>query len=372
MGAPLSVLIVDDSAAIRSAFSSIIRDDPGLTLMGVAADPYEAARLMRDVLPDVMLLDLELPKMDGLTFLRKIMAQRPLPVVVCSSHTETGSQAMLAALESGASEVLAKPRFDTPQARREAAIRLGDALRAAVAARRGRSVSAAPAVRPETLAPGEKFTADVILPPRAPANLPATAPLVAIGASTGGTEALREILTALPPTAPAIVIVQHMPETFTGAFARRLDTLCRIEVREAVEGDTLAPGLALIAPGNRHMLLRRVGRGYHVTLHDGPYVCRHRPSVDVLFRSVAQQAGANALGVILTGMGADGAAGMVELREAGAMTLAQDEASCIVYGMPREAVALGGVQKQLPLAALAAPIASFAGGPRSASQVGVA
>lgn len=351
---PLRVLVVDDSAAIRTAFCSIVRDDPGLELMGAAADPFEAAQMMRAALPDVMLLDLELPKMDGLTFLRKIMAQRPLPVVVCSSHTESGSQALLAALEHGAAEVLAKPRFDSPAARREAAMRIGDALRAAVVARRGRTA------RLEPLVPGEKLSADAILPPCAPLLVPPTPPLVAIGASTGGTEALRSILTALPATAPAIVIVQHMPETFTGAFARRLDGLCALEVREAAQGDMVQPGLALIAPGNRHMLLKRTGRGYQVSLHDGPCVSRHRPSVDVLFRSTAQQAGANALGVILTGMGADGAAGMAEMRAAGAATLAQDEASCVVYGMPREAVALGGVQRQVALANIAAQIMAFA------------
>ncbi|SOC15996.1 two-component system chemotaxis response regulator CheB [Rhodobacter sp. JA431] len=364
--APLNVLIVDDSAAIRSAFASIVREDPGLSLMGAAADPYEAAKMMRDTLPDVMLLDLELPKMDGLTFLRKIMSQRPLPVVVCSSHTESGSQAMIKALESGAAEVLAKPRFDSPEARREAAIRLGDALRAAVAARKGRKM------RPDALSPGEKFTADVILPYREPVAVPQTAPLIAIGASTGGTEALREVLTALPADAPGIVIVQHMPEAFTGAFARRLDGLCQITVKEAETGDTVAPGLALIAPGNRHMVLRRVGRGYQVSLLDGPYVTRHRPSVDVLFRSTAQQAGANALGIILTGMGSDGAAGMLEMYQNGARTIAQDEATCVVYGMPREAFEMGGAERQLPLGAIPAQITSFTGATRPKHRDGAA
>lgn len=363
---PLRVLIVDDSAAIRAVFSGIVRQDPGLELMGAAEDPFEAAKMMRAALPDVIVLDLELPRMDGLTFLRKIMAQHPLPVVVCSSHTETGSKALLAALEHGAAEVLAKPRFDTPTARHEAAVQLGDALRAAAAAHTGRNARVAP------LTPGEKHSAEVILPKRAPIAVPRTEPIVAIGASTGGTEALRTILTALPANSPAIVIVQHMPKEFTGAFAHRLDALCAVQVREARHGDTAQAGLALIAPGNHHMLLKRVRQGYQVHLHDGPYVTRHRPSVDVLFRSTAQQAGDNALGVILTGMGADGAAGMAEMRAAGATTLAQDEASCVVYGMPREAVALGGVQRQTSLENIAAQISAFTSAGGSSARKGTA
>jgi len=338
----VSVLIVDDSTAVRSAFSAIVKADPGLILFGAAGDPFQAVDLMRDGLPDVILLDLELPKMDGLTFLKRIMSQRPLPVVVCSSHTEAGSQAAMKALELGASEVLAKPRLDSPAARAEAAMRIGDALRAAVTSRsRGRRAIA--------LSPGEKLTADAVLPRLPPRPVPPTEPVVVIGASTGGTQALQEVLGVLPATAPAIAITQHMPEHFTRAFAQRLDGLCRIEVRESADGDVLRPGLALIAPGNHHMLLRRQGGHYRVSIVEGPCVSRHRPSVDVLFRSAAQVAGPNALGIILTGMGDDGAACMAELRASGARTLAQDEESCVVYGMPREAVAAGGVDRVLPL-----------------------
>lgn len=349
---PIRVLIVDDSASIRAAFARIVNGDSGLEVMASVVDPYQAAERMRAALPDVILLDLELPRMDGLTFLKKIMAQRPLPVVVCSSYTDAGSEAAMAALESGASEVLAKPRLDTPEARREAAIRIGDALRAAVATRKsGRA--------PPPIAPGEKLSADVILPPRPSRAVPQTVPVVAIGASTGGTEALQAVLTALPAHSPPIAIVQHMPENFTAAFARRLDGICRIEVREARDGDSLRPGLALIAPGNRHMALRRSGTSYRAGLHQGPYVSRHRPSVDVLFRSAAQQAGANALGAILTGMGDDGATGLAEMKAAGARTLAQDEATCVVYGMPREAVLRGGVDRVLPLGGFASEIAGW-------------
>lgn len=356
----LSVLIVDDSAAVRSAFSTIVKSDPGLALFGTAGDPFEAAELMRTALPDVVLLDLELPRMDGLTFLRRIMAQRPLPVVVCSSHTESGSKAAMKALDLGAAEVLSKPRLDTPVARAEAAMRIGDALRAAAFSQ--------PASRKRIAAqsPGEKLTADVILPGLPPRDVPTTEPIVAIGASTGGTNALQAILTTLSTSAPAIVIVQHMPEHFTRAFAQRLDTLCEIEVREAVDGDVPRAGLALIAPGNRHMVLRRQGMQYRVGIVDGPYVGRHRPSVDVLFRSTAQAAGRNALGAILTGMGDDGAACMAELRKTGARTLAQNEATSVVYGMPREAVAAGGVDAVLPLNRFAQEIEAHGASTRAA------
>lgn len=355
----LSVLIVDDSAAVRAAFSAIIKADQGLALFGTAGDPFQAADLMRSGLPDVILLDLELPKMDGLAFLKRIMVQRPLPVVVCSSHTDSGSRSAMKALDLGAAEVLTKPRLDTPVARAEAAVRIGDALRAAVASR------AVARKRVPVFSPGEKLTADVVLPAVPPRPVPPTEPIVAIGASTGGTGALQSILTALPKTAPAIAIVQHMPEHFTRAFAQRLDSLCQVEVREAVDGDTLHAGLVLIAPGNHHMLLRRHGSQYRVGIVEGPYVGRHRPSVDVLFRSTAQAAGRNALGIILTGMGDDGAACMVEMHAAGARTLAQDEASCIVYGMPREAVAAGGVDSVLPLGRFASEIEAHGASLRS-------
>ncbi len=354
----LRVMVVDDSASIRSAFSAIIAADPGLSLLAAAPDAFVAVEKMRQELPDVILLDLEMPKMDGLTFLRKIMAQRPIPVVVCSSHTDTGSEAMMKALEIGAAEVLSKPKLDTPVARQEAAVRIGDALRAAAQSRMPASPRRA---RPSAaLAPGEKLLADVILPPLPPRQVPATEPLIVIGASTGGIDALKLLLEALPAHAPPVVIVQHMPEHFTLAFARRLNTLCTVTIDEAKDGDTLQAGHVLIAPGNYHMLVRRVSASYRVSIVDGPCVSRHRPSVDVLFRSAAQAAGANAMGIILTGMGDDGARCLAEMRAAGAHTVAQDEASCIVFGMPKEAIARGGAAKIMPLTQIASEIMGFA------------
>ncbi len=260
---------------------------------------------------------------------------------------------MLAALDAGAVDVLAKPRLDSLEAREEAAVRLGHALRAAAASR------GPDRQRANWPDPGKKLTADVILPPLPPRAVPPTMPVVAIGASTGGTQAIQRVLAALAPPAPAIVIVQHMPEGFTAAFSRRLNMICSIEVHEAADGDSLRPGLALIAPGNHHLILRRAGSGYRVGVLDGPNVSRHRPSVDVLFRSTAQQAGSNALGVIMTGMGDDGACGMLEMRQAGARTLAQDEASCVVYGMPREAVERDAVIRTLDIDQIAPEISGW-------------
>lgn len=352
----IQVLIVDDSASVRNALSDIIGSAPDLEVMAVASDPYVAAQKMQAALPDVIFLDIEMPRMDGLTFLRKIMAQRPIPVVICSTLTEEGSQAFLQALEAGAVEAIAKPKIATAAALADARMRICDVARAAAHARVGTRRRALPPLRVE-----EKLTADAILPPASPrrAGTIEADPVVAIGASTGGTEALATVLKALPRDCPGIAIVQHMPEGFTAAFARRMDGLCAITVREAGNGDTLAPGLALIAPGNRHMLLERVGRHYRVALRDGPPVARHRPSVDVLFRSAAQAAGANALGVIMTGMGDDGARGLLELRQAGASTIAQDEASCTVFGMPKEAIARGGAERVLGLHLLAGEITRF-------------
>ncbi|MFC7705853.1 chemotaxis response regulator protein-glutamate methylesterase [Plastorhodobacter daqingensis] len=350
------VLIVDDSAAARAMLKMIIESDPALTVMAAVPDAFAAARRMREELPDAILLDLELPGMDGLTFLRKIMQQHPLPVIVCSSHVAEGSSAMMTALELGAVEVIVKPAPRTPDERQEAAIRICDAIRAATSTRRSAGRGD---LRP--LAPGPKLTADEILPPLAHIRpTPRTGPVVCIGASTGGTEALRAILTELPASAPPIVVVQHMPQGFTAAFARRLDSLCALSVTEAADGDPVLPGQVLIAPGDRHLLLRRRNLAYRVAVVGGPYVCRHRPAVDVLFRSAAQDAAGNALGIILTGMGDDGARSMLEMHQAGAMTVAQDEDSCVVYGMPREAMRLGGVTRQEPLHRIPALIMQFA------------
>ncbi|MBK8084159.1 MAG: chemotaxis response regulator protein-glutamate methylesterase [Devosia sp.] len=358
----IRVLIVDDSASVRTTLSDIIAADPELEVMATAADPYVAVERIRQEVPDVMFLDIELPRMDGLTFLRKIMAQRPIPVVICSSHTEAGSNTLMEALEAGAVDVVTKPRVDTAQFLQESAMRICDAAKAAAQARlKGRM---RPAARLHVEA---KLTADAVIPQRsaartasAIANMPVTEPIICIGASTGGTEALREVLEALPAASPGIVIVQHMPERFTSAFARRLDGLCAMTIREAGDGDQVLPGRVLIAPGNHHLTLHRAGSRYTVNVVEGPHVSRHRPSVDVLFRSAAHQAGRNAMGIILTGMGDDGARGLLEMRQAGSLTVAQDEESCVVFGMPKEAVTLGAVDRVLPLRRIAGEITTYA------------
>jgi two-component system chemotaxis response regulator CheB len=346
----IRVLIVDDSASVRQALTAIITDTPDLEVMATAGDPFVAAQRIQEEVPDVIILDVEMPRMDGITFLRKLMAQRPIPCVLCSTLLEAGSDALLDALEAGAVEVIQKPRVDTKQFFLESQMRICDALRAAARARLRR-----PAVAGEVQ---KKLNADVILPPpqRLRALTRTTEQVVCIGASTGGTESLREVLTALPLDSPGIVVVQHMPEHFTAAFARRLDGLCRVDVKEAEDGDAVIAGRALIAPGNRHMILQRNGARYHVAIKGGPPVSRHRPSVDVLFRSAAQYAGANALGVIMTGMGDDGAKGLLEMKKAGALTVAQNEETCVVFGMPKEAIALGAADKIVPLGAIPSEI----------------
>lgn len=366
MTRPIRVLIVDDSAAARSALASLLAEDAGLAVQAAVGDPFEAAAEMRRALPDVILLDLELPRMDGMTFLRKIMAQHPIPVVICSSHSAEGSRTALRALEIGACEVIGKPRLGSPRLRQEAQIRLCDAVRAAAQAGRSRGLGSTgrrgPSLPPAPLVSEAKLTADAILPPPRqgagpPGDMP---PLIVIGASTGGTEALGRLLPLLPRGTPPVVIVQHMPERFTATFAQRLDGLCRIQVREAADGDRPACGGVLIAPGDRHLLLHRQGRGYRVETREGPYVARHRPSVDVLFRSTAIGAGRAALGVLMTGMGDDGARGLLEMRQAGADTLVQDEASSVVWGMPGEAYRMGAADRAVPLDRLAAEIARHA------------
>ncbi|MHA6729124.1 protein-glutamate methylesterase/protein-glutamine glutaminase [Devosia sp. A369] len=358
----IRVLIVDDSASVRMTLSEIIASDPELEVMATAADPYVAVERIRQEVPDVMILDIEMPRMDGLTFLRKIMSQRPIPVVICSSIAEAGSDTLLQALEAGAVEVVTKPRIDTAQFLQESRMRICDAVKAAAHAKFRGVAKVAPPLTVET-----KLNADAIIPPHSAtraasvrAKQPDTDPIICIGASTGGTEALRDVLEKLPANSPAIVIVQHMPENFTNAFARRLNGLCAIEVREAADGDVLQPGLALIAPGNQHIVLHRAGSRYTVHIVEGPHVSRHRPSVDVLFRSASQVAGRNAMGIILTGMGDDGARGLLEMREAGSHTLAQDEDSCVVFGMPKEAIQRGAAVKIVPLSRVAAEIETYA------------
>ncbi|MEW6765118.1 MAG: chemotaxis response regulator protein-glutamate methylesterase [Pseudomonadota bacterium] len=359
--ARIKVLVVDDSAVIRQVWSTIVNGDPGLELIGAVADPLFAMKRMETEWPDIILLDVEMPRMDGITFLRKIMADRPTPVIICSTLTTEGAETTLQALSAGAVEVVAKPKLGAKGQLLEEAARLREMIRAAARSRpRRRSAGASDRAPSHASPPAPKLTADAVLPPTQVAMRETTDRVVAIGTSTGGTQALEEVLTALPRLrSPGMVIVQHMPEKFTAAFAARLNGLCAIEVREAVHGDRVVPGRALIAPGGRHMLLKRSGAQYYVEVVDGPLVSRHRPSVDVLFRSVARTAGRNALGVIMTGMGDDGARGMLEMHQAGAHTVAQDEASCVVFGMPKEAIKLGGADKVIPLGRIPEEIMGF-------------
>ncbi len=353
-GRKIRVLIVDDSALVRQTLTDILQSDPEIEVIGTATDPFAAARRIQQEVPDVITLDIEMPRMDGLTFLRKIMAQRPVPVVVCSSLAESGSETLAQAWDAGAVEVIAKPRVDTAQFLQEAKIRICDAVKASARVRMGNVGTRSNRMQ----SPPKKLTADAVLPPPPSGQAMArtTETVICIGASTGGTESLRVVLEALPAAVPGIVIVQHMPEKFTEAFARRLNGLCAVEVKEAEDGDTVLRGRVLIAPGDRHTLLQRSGARYYVSVKTGPLVSRHRPSVDVLFRSAARYAGANALGIIMTGMGDDGARGLLEMRQAGAPTIAQDEASSVVFGMPKEAIALGAAERILPLDHLAGEI----------------
>jgi two-component system chemotaxis response regulator CheB len=345
----IQVLVVDDSAIVRRTLVEVLGADPEISILGAASDPYVAAEMIRQAVPDIITLDLEMPRMDGLTFLSKIMAQHPIPVVICSSLTGEGAETTIRALELGAVDIILKPRVGACQFLEENRIRLLDAVKAAARARVARP-ALPPLVQP-------KLTADAVIRKMAPdAPLRTTEKVVMVGASTGGTEAIRALLEVLPIDSPGIVIVQHMPEHFTRAFAARLDTLCDVAVREARNNDSVIPGQVLIAPGNRHTLLKRSGARYYVEVKDGPLVCRHRPSVDVLFRSAARYAGRNAVGVLLTGMGDDGARGLAELKEAGALTIAQDEATSVVFGMPKEAIKRGAVERVLPLDAIGAAL----------------
>jgi two-component system chemotaxis response regulator CheB len=348
----ISVLIVDDSAVVRQTLQQILSSDPDIEVMLPAADPFIAADRIRHQVPDVITLDVEMPRMDGITFLQKIMSQHPIPVVICSSLAESGSETALKALDSGAVEIITKPRLGTKLFLEEARVSICDVVKAAAAVNVKRRV-----FREHVVVP--KLNADVVLSkatPTSDAMIRTTEKIAVVGASTGGTEALKFFLEAMPLDAPGIVIVQHMPEHFTKAFATRLDTTCRMSVKEAENGDTVIRGRALIAPGNHHMLLKRSGARYYVEIKEGPLVSRHRPSVDVLFRSAARYAGKNAVGVILTGMGDDGAKGMLEMKEAGAVTIAQDEESCVVFGMPKQAIELGAVDKVMPLSRISGAV----------------
>lgn len=353
----VKVLIVDDSAVVRQTLTQILNEDPGIEVMGAAADPYYAAKKIQKEIPDVITLDIEMPRMDGLTFLKKIMLQHPIPVVIISSLTIKGTETAIRALELGAVEVITKPQLDTKKFLQESKIRLIDKVKAAALSKvKHKKKSFAPS----SMDVPPKYTADAVIPHTVSKSMiKTTEKVLVVGASTGGTEALRTFLEALPLDAIGIVVVQHMPEIFTKSFAERLNEICRITVKEAENGDTVLRGRALIAPGNKHTLLKRSGARYYAEVKEGPLVNRHRPSVDVLFRSTARYAGANAVGIIMTGMGDDGARGLLEMKQAGGYTIAQDEKSSVVYGMPHEAVKLGGVEKVLPLDQMAGFVRRF-------------
>ena len=348
----IRVLIVDDSAVVRQTLRDVLSSDPEIEVIATASDPFVAADRIAEQVPDVITLDIEMPRMDGLTFLKTIMSQHPIPVVICSSLADEGAQSTFKALEYGAVEIITKPRLGTKQFLEDSCVTICNTVKAAAAARL-RTLRPSQTVEP-------KLNADCILSPATHAMAETTEKVVVIGASTGGTEALKTVLEMLPADTPGIVIVQHMPELFTRAFANRLNGLCAITVKEAESNDTVIRGRALIAPGNHHLLLKRSGARYYVEIKDGPLVCRHRPSVDVLFRSAARYAGRNAVGIILTGMGDDGARGMLEMKQAGAVTIAQDEATCVVFGMPKEAIKLNGVDKVLPLESVAGAMLTLA------------
>ncbi len=344
----IGVLVVDDSSIVRRVLSRELAKEPDIEVLATAPDPYVARDKIVELEPDVITLDIEMPRMDGLSFLRKLMRYHPVPTIIVSSLTPKGCETAMACLASGAVDVLCKP--DGSYSIREVTKTLARMIRGAAGARL-QPILNPPPIRKELCK---------VIPSRA--MIETTHKVVAIGTSTGGTEALATVLPSLPATTPGIVIVQHMPERFTKSFADRLNGLCEYEVKEAEDGDTVIPGRALLAPGNRHMKLTRDGARYVVRVFDGPRVCGHRPSVEVLFESTAEHAGANAMGIIMTGMGADGAGGIVKMRASGGVTIGQDEATCVVYGMPREAYERGGVQEQVPLDQIASRIVAFAEG----------
>jgi two-component system chemotaxis response regulator CheB len=351
----IRVLVVDDSAVVRQSLSSILETDPEITVIATAADPIIAVKKIMKEVPDVITLDIEMPRMDGLTFLRKIMSQHPIPVVVISSLTTAGTETAMKALEYGASEIIAKPAMNAAQFFNDSKILLCDAVKAASNAKLARkkiTTTSRTVIQP-------KYSADVIIEKAsAYRRIINTDKIIVLGASTGGTEAIRKFLTRMPEKSPGIAIVQHMPEGFTRSFANSLNNISKLEVKEAENGDRLYQGRVLIAPGNKHMILKRTGKEYSVEIKDGPLVNRHRPSVDVLFRSAARYAGKNALGILLTGMGNDGAKGLLELKESGAHTIAQDEHTSVVFGMPKEAIKLDAAEKILPMDKIAPYIIS--------------
>jgi two-component system chemotaxis response regulator CheB len=351
----IKVMIVDDSAIVRQALTEIFNSDPELEVMCAASNPYAAVKKIKDEVPDVISLDIEMPGMDGLTFLKKLMAQHPIPVVVISTLSVKGSDIAMRALAYGAVDVMAKPQLHTQEFLYESSILLCDAIKAAHHAKPKRKITG----NEEERRVSQKLSVDAVVV-KTKAKVSETAnKIIAIGASTGGIDALREFLEHMPVDCPGIVITQHLPANFVKSFADRMNEICKIEVKEAEDGDLIMNGRALIAPGGRHMLVVRTGAHYKVKIVDGPLVNRHRPSVDVLFRSTAQNATSNAIGIILTGMGDDGAKGLLEMREAGAFTIAQDEESCVVFGMPKEAIKLGAAERVLPLHAIASHVTTI-------------
>jgi two-component system, chemotaxis family, protein-glutamate methylesterase/glutaminase len=336
----LKVLVIDDSALIRSVMKAIINRERDMECVGAAPDPLAAREMIKELNPDLLTLDVEMPKMDGLDFLERLMRSRPMPVLMVSTLTERGANITFRALELGAVDFVSKPKLDIARGMEAAATEITDKIRT-VAQARVRKTPVAPVIQ-------ERLSADAILPSVA-GRYSSTEKLIVIGASTGGTEAIKEVLTKLPADAPGVLVTQHMPEHFTKSFADRLNTLCKIAVKEAEHNERVLPGHAYIAPGHSHLLLKRSGANYVVKLDQGPLVNRHRPSVDVLFRSAANVAGANAIGIILTGMGKDGVQGLLEMKQAGSYTIAQDEATCVIFGMPKEAIAAGGGFEVLPL-----------------------
>lgn len=350
----IKVLIVDDSAVVRQTLTQILESDPHIEVMATASDPFVAAERIKNEIPDVITLDVEMPRMDGVTFLKRLMGQHPIPVVICSSLADRDSETTLKALEYGAVDIITKPKMGTQQFLQESKIQILDVVKAAYNAK-VKKISP-----PKKLQVKKKLTADAVLPARkSNAMVETTEKVIVIGASTGGTEAIKDLLVALPMDCPGIVVVQHMPEKFTAAFAKRLDSICSVSVKEASDNDSVIRGQVLIAPGNLHTLLKRSGARYYVEVKGGPLVSRHKPSVDVLFRSASRYGGKNVIGAILTGMGDDGAKGMAEMKEAGAYTIAQDEDSCVVFGMPKEAIKQGGVDKILPLDKIANELVKF-------------